>query len=62
MDALSHLRIIVLWTKFVDMDRGTFIEIQTITPGETPTSSIGGKEIKPEEEGAKIKEEEATKT
>jgi len=49
MDYLSHFRIHVLWTEFVDMDRETFIETQSITPGETPYSSIGGKEGKMEE-------------
>ena len=46
MDALSHLRILVLWNKFVDVDRENFIETQAITPGETLASSTGGKEGK----------------
>lgn len=63
MDDLSHLRIPILWNKFVDMDRDTFIETQGITPGEILASSIGGKQGKiEEEEGEKIKEEEAAKT
>ena len=50
MDALSHLRNLVLWTNIVDMEREIFIGTKAITHEETPTSSIGGKEGKKEEE------------
>lgn len=38
--------------------RGTFIDTQTLTLGETQTSSVGGKEGKEEEEEVEAKEEE----
>jgi len=50
MDALSHLRNLVLLTDFVDMDREIFIQTQAITHEETSASSIGGREGKNEEE------------
>ena len=62
MDALKHFRIPSQWNKTVDMDRKTFIETQAITPRETPTSTIGPKQGKGEdEEGESIKEEEVEK-
>ena len=50
VDALRNLRIPILWSKFIDMDRETFIETQALTPGETPSSSFGGREGKTKEE------------
>ena len=62
MDALNNLIIPVLWNKFVNMDRETFIETQALTLGETPTFSIGGREGKIEdEEGDKTEDEEETR-
>lgn len=55
MNALSHLRVPALWTKFVDMDREDFIETQSIRLKETIACIVGGKE-------GKIEEEEATKS
>ena len=47
--SLNKLSIPVLWSKFMDMDKETFIDTQTLTPGKTPTSSVGGREGKEEE-------------
>lgn len=55
--ALNKIRIPVLWSKFGDMDRETFMDTQTITLGETQTSSVGWREGKEEEE-ANAEEEE----
>lgn len=62
VDTFRNLRIHVLWSKFIDMDRENFIETYTPTPGDTPTSSVEGRErkIKGEEEGVGTEEEEAT--
>ena len=60
--SLNHLRILVLWNKFVGMDRENFIEKQTLTQGETLASSVGGRDGNTkEEEGEKSKKEEETK-
>jgi len=61
VDALNKLRIHVLWSKFMDMDRETFIDTQTLTPCETPASSVGGREGKEEEEEVEAEEERETK-
>lgn len=58
MDALNKLRIFFLWSKLIDMDRETCIDTQALTPGETPTSSVGGREGKEEEEEVAKEEEE----
>lgn len=63
VDVVNHLRIPVIWNKFVDMDRDIFIETQSLTPRETPASSIGEREGKmEEEEGANTEEEKETIT
>jgi len=46
VDALNHSRFPVIWSKFVDMDRETFIETQVLTLGETLASNVGGREEK----------------
>ena len=51
---LNHLRILVIWKKFVDMDRNNLIETQALTLGETPTTSVGGRDGKTEEEEVEI--------
>ena len=63
MDALIHLRKLVLLTNFVDMEREIFIETQAITLGEIAASSTRGRggKIEEEEEG-ETKEEEAVIT
>lgn len=60
LDSFRKYRIHIIWSKFIDINRETFIETQTLKPGETPTSSVGGKEGKTEEEEeeARIEEEE----
>jgi len=40
LDALNHLRILVIWNKFVDMDRVNFIKTQALTLDKTPASII----------------------
>jgi len=46
------------------MDRKAFIETHILTQGETPTSSVVGREEKTEEEeeGARAEEEEAARS
>lgn len=60
VDALKILRIHVLWSKFIEMDKETFINTEALTPSKTPTSSVGGREGKTKEEdesaGAEEKE------
>lgn len=60
VDGLTKLRILVLWFKFINMDIEAFIDTQTLTLGETPVSSVQGREGKTmeEEERESEKEEE----
>ena len=50
VNALNKLRIHVLWSKFIDMDREAFIDTQTLTPDETLSSSVRGRKGKVDEE------------
>jgi len=61
VDSLNKIRIPILWSKFIGMDREAFIDIETLTRIDIPTSSVGGREGKEEEEeGEKIEQERET--
>lgn len=59
VDSLNNLRIHVLFSKFIYMDKETFIETLALTLGETLTYSVGGRERKKEgeEEGERPEEQ-----
>jgi len=40
VDALNKLKIPIIWSKFIDMDRDALIDTQTLSPGETPSPSV----------------------
>lgn len=56
-DALSQLRIPILWSTFRDMSKEAFLEIQSLEHGGTPTSS-DEEEVREEEEEEAEEEEE----